>query len=198
MMTDGKLTTNPYKLSTNKIRFTKPWGVKGGKPGRRSRKVLYQYSVDAKNPPVRVLPSKCDHIRVAPGDLLEWSTWGGGGFGDPFTRPAEKVALEVHRKLVTFEGAKKNYGVIVNAEDFSVNEAETEALRKKLKDERGEIMTYDRGGDLATLSKNCLDETGLPAPKRQWESTPYGPHTGLDYVQSWYKTMKEKGGWDGL
>ena len=46
-------------------------------------------------------------------DLLEWQTWGGGGLGDPLTRPAESVALEVKRKLVTVDGAKSNYGVIV-------------------------------------------------------------------------------------
>jgi 5-oxoprolinase (ATP-hydrolysing) len=75
--------------------FTKPWGIRGGKPGARSRKVLYRYSKSQDAPPVEVLPSKCDHIRVGPGDLLVWITWGDGGLGDPLTRPAEKVALEV-------------------------------------------------------------------------------------------------------
>lgn len=69
--------------------FTKPWGVKGGKPGRRSKKVIYYYSRDQQNPQREVLKSKCDHIRVSPGDPLEWITWGGGGLGDPLTRPPE-------------------------------------------------------------------------------------------------------------
>ena len=178
--------------------FTKPWGIKGGKPGQRSRKVLYQYSKDEKEPPVKVLPPKCDHIKVAPGDLLEWTTWGGGGFGDPLTRPAEKVALEAHRKVVTIGGAKKNYGVIVDPVDFSVKQEETEALRAEMKEKQGDFQIYDRGGDLATLQKTCLEETGLEAPIRPWEFEPYGPHTGLKYVQEWYKTMRQKGGWDGI
>ena len=61
--------------------FTKPWGIKGGKPGMRSRKVFYEYSKckEGEEPKPVTLPSKCDHIKVAPGDLLEWVTWGGGG-----------------------------------------------------------------------------------------------------------------------
>jgi 5-oxoprolinase (ATP-hydrolysing) len=61
--------------------FTKPWGINGGRPGLRSRKTFYQYSncKEGEEPVPKVLPSKCDHIKVAPGDLLEWVTWGGGG-----------------------------------------------------------------------------------------------------------------------
>lgn len=56
--------------------LTKPWGVNGGEPGQRSRKTLLQYSIDEKNPPRIPLPSKADYIQVAPGDVLEWRTWG--------------------------------------------------------------------------------------------------------------------------
>lgn len=177
--------------------FTKPWGIKGGQPGTRSRKIFYEYS-KSDNPTPKPLPSKCDHVKVAPGDLLEWVTWGGGGFGDPLTRPAEKVALEVHQKLVTFEGAKKNYGVIVDPEDFSVKASETEALRAEIKASRATAPAYDRGGDLATLQETCLVETGLEPPRRPWEFEPYGPHTGLKYVQEWYKKKREENGWEGI
>lgn len=33
--------------------------------------------------------------------------------GDPLARPAEKVALEVQRKLVTIGGALAGYGVVL-------------------------------------------------------------------------------------
>ncbi|KAL3465708.1 Hydantoinase/oxoprolinase-domain-containing protein [Aspergillus heterothallicus] len=184
--------------------FTKPWGVQGGKPGSRSRKVLYRYSkceggsgsegeVEAE-----VLPSKCDHVRVDPGDLLEWITWGGGGLGDPLTRPAEKVALEVRRKLVTVRGARENYGVVVDG-DLTLNEAETEKLRKSLFDARGSDWVapeYDRGGTLDELRASCLEETGLEPPSPQWEQDLYGPHVAIPYVQEWYGKMKEVQGWE--
>ncbi|KAJ6080022.1 hypothetical protein N7467_009775 [Penicillium canescens] len=101
---------------------------------------------------------------------------GGGGLGDPLTRPAEKVALKVHRKLVTRHG----YGVAVNG-DFTVNEAETADLWNLMRVERAqleEIPIYDRGGSLEELRGTCLQETGLEAPIPQWETDIYGPHAG--------------------
>jgi 5-oxoprolinase (ATP-hydrolysing) len=136
-------------------------------------------------------------VHVYPGDVLEWVTWGGGGLGDPLTRPAEKVALEVHRRTVTREGAKKNYGVIVNA-DFTVDEAATEAERKRVQSARPADwaeLTYNRGGSFEELAQKSLEETGLPAPQPQWEKPPYGPHVAIPYVQNWYKKMKEQKGW---
>lgn len=176
--------------------FTKPWGLRGGKPGQRSRKVLYRSSTQT-TPPPEILPSKCDHIRVNPGDLLEWVTWGGGGLGDPLTRPAEKVSLEVRRKLVTVEGARSGYGVVVNA-DFSVNAADTDQLRAQTRLERaqlGELPVYDRGGSIEELSQTALQETGLEPPRPQWEEELYGPHVGLEYVRNWYADMKQQKGW---
>jgi 5-oxoprolinase (ATP-hydrolysing) len=121
--------------------------------------------------------------------LLEWTTWGGGGLGDPTTRPAEVVAMEVARKLVTVKGAMENYGVIVNAEDFSVNEEETKTCRAKIvagRDAKAyKEQVYDRGGSLAELTESSLKETGLPAPRPQWVKDPYGPHVALPYVKEW-------------
>jgi 5-oxoprolinase (ATP-hydrolysing) len=181
--------------------LTKPWGFNGGKPGMRSRKVLYRYSQSTDNPPVETLPSKCDHIRVDPDDLLEWVTWGGGGLGDPLTRPAEKVALEVHRRLVTIEGARENYGVVVNPSDFSVCVEETEALRENIRAATAnseQRSIYDRGGSLDMLRATCLEETGLPPPTPQWQLDPYGPHAGLPYVKEWFARMRKNKAWDNM
>lgn len=126
--------------------FTKPWGASGGMPGERSRKILYRKRVGGmekeggqEEERMIVLPSKADNIRVEPGDCLEYITWGGGGLGDPLTRPAEKVALEVHRRLVTARGARENYGVVVR-EDFSVDEAATERVRGRMRGARGDVV----------------------------------------------------------
>ncbi|KAJ5309048.1 hypothetical protein N7508_004427 [Penicillium antarcticum] len=176
--------------------FTKPWGLKGGKPGQRSRKILYRHSQSPDATPV-VLPSKCDHVRVDPGDLLEWITWGGGGLGDPLTRPDEKVALEVHRKLVTIDGARRGYGVSVN-DNFTVNEAETATIRNQMREERARLEKapiYDRGGSLEELRGTCLLETGLKAPLPQWDTDIYGPHAGVAYVKDWYTEMRARKDW---
>ena len=39
----------------------------------------------------QLLPSKADRIKVEPGDLLYFDTWGGGGCGDPLERDPAKV-----------------------------------------------------------------------------------------------------------
>ncbi|QSZ33452.1 hypothetical protein DSL72_005020 [Monilinia vaccinii-corymbosi] len=174
--------------------FTKPWGINGGKPGKRSWKKLHLANGEKK-----ILASKCDHVKVVPGDLLEWVTWGGGGLGDPATRPAEKVALEVERKLVTMDGARENYGVVVNEDDFSVNIEETKKLRTDMRKlNEGKALIYDRGGTMEELRERCEEETGMKPPRPQWENEndPYGPHTGLEYVQRWFREKRQMRGWN--
>ena len=51
--------------------------------------------------------------------------------GRPFERPADAVALDVRRKLVSRVGAETEYGVILN-DDLTVNEAATRNLRAQL------------------------------------------------------------------
>jgi 5-oxoprolinase (ATP-hydrolysing) len=123
--------------------LSKPWGVVGGELGARERKVLYRYSKakgKGEEAEGEVLPSKLDHVFVSAGDVLEWKTWGGGGYGDPLTRDPEIVALEVACGLVTAEGAKTGYGVVVmepceaNSGIHSVHVPATEGLRKKMGD----------------------------------------------------------------
>ncbi|KAI1336905.1 hydantoin utilization protein-like protein A [Xylariaceae sp. FL0016] len=175
--------------------FTHPWGIDQGQPGTRSKKMLYRYSKE-ENPAAEFLPSKCDHVKVEPGDVLEYITWGGGGLGDPLTRPAEKVALETHRKLVTIEGAAKNYGVVVDPVTYEVKTEETEALRAKIEAERTPYPSiYNRGGTLDELRARSVEDTGLPAPAAQWLEDPYGAHASIPYVTQWYKERRAEGDW---
>jgi len=72
-------------------------------------------------------------VRVKLGNVLEWITWGSRRQGDPLNRPAKKVAVEVHRRLVTLEGTKRNYGVVVDAHDFSADVFAANELRTKVR-----------------------------------------------------------------
>ena len=75
------------------------------------------------------LPAKCEGVDVKEGDVLYFNTWGGGGWGDPFTRDPSLVEYDCLRGLVSSEGAKR-YGVVL--ENGKVNEEETKNLRDKL------------------------------------------------------------------
>ena len=135
-----------------------PWGVNGGHPGLRSRKLLQR-----KDGTEEQLPSKCDRVVVREGDYLQFDTWGGGGWGDPLQREPAKVALDVDRGLVSREGARR-YGVVVDAAG-EVNQAETDNLRRQLAGLRtGKPDIFNRGGTLSELKSRCLAETGLPPP----------------------------------
>ncbi len=150
----------PGDISIHDDRWlTYPWGVNGGEPGMRSKKIL----VRAADGSEEILPSKCDRIEVKENDLLYFDTWGGGGWGDPYKRPAEKVALDVDRGLVSKEGARR-YGVVLK-NDLSVDEGKTDKLRAKLSQNRGDPKLFDFGGTVEELKARCKKETGLEPPK---------------------------------
>jgi N-methylhydantoinase B len=149
----------PGEISIHDDRWlTYPWGVNGGTPGGRSTKVL-----ERKDGTKEYLPSKCDKVKVEPGDLLHFNTWGGGGWGDPLKREAAKVALDARRGLVTIEGARR-YGVVLRA-DYTVDERETRHLRETMEAGRKDLPMFDRGGTIEELKARCRAETRLDPPR---------------------------------
>ncbi|KAJ7637185.1 Hydantoinase/oxoprolinase-domain-containing protein [Roridomyces roridus] len=173
----------PGEISLHDDRWlTKPWGVNGGLPGERSSKTLIRFS-DGKR---IALPSKGDFIVVQEGDILEWRTWGGGGYGAPYERPAEIVAREVREGLVSREGAAW-YGVTLT-DALEVDEAATQALRaemlqRKLAEGREEgAFEINRGGTLAEAFERCQAEVRgfnfeLPIAKPFTDRPPASPTT---------------------
>ena len=138
--------------------FVPPWGVNGGEPGKRARKILEK--ADGSQ---QIVANKIDNIPVAAGDKLHYITWGGGGWGDPLDRDAALVSKEITQGLVTVAGAK-SYGVVASP-GGSVDSLATEALRGKMRAERPvSDSVFNYGPDIETLRKNCLAETGLSAP----------------------------------
>jgi len=95
------------------------------------------------------------------------------------------VALEVHRGLVSFKGAKR-YGVIIN-DDFSVDDPATKVLRNEMNEAKppGKPEIFNRGGTVEELKARALEETGLEAPKYPWEVPLRGPMTGLPHIRAW-------------
>ena len=148
--------------------FTYPWGVNGGLPGARARKVLRR--ADGTE---TIVGNKLENVAVAAGDELDFITWGGGGWGDPLTRDPALVAKEIEQGLVTSAGARR-YGVVLG-EDGSVDEAATEALRTQMRGDRPQTLaTFNYGPSVADLRLASEAETGLPAPKQPvWQNTEF-------------------------
>jgi N-methylhydantoinase B/oxoprolinase/acetone carboxylase alpha subunit len=112
----------PFAISTSFDRVVyPPRGRAGGLNGTTGR-------VETRSG--RTLPPKAQST-IAVGDRLIVAMPGGGGYGDPHKRPAEKVADDVARGLVSVESAREHYGVAVNA-DGVLDEEETARLRTKV------------------------------------------------------------------
>jgi N-methylhydantoinase B len=67
---------------------------------------------------------------VKPGESVTNLNPGGGGYGNPFERPVEKIVSDVKNGLVSIKGAREDYGVVItDPKTLSVDMAETEKLR---------------------------------------------------------------------
>ena len=137
--------------------FVPPWGVNGGKPGARARKIL-----EKPDGTQRVVGNKVEDVEVEAGDQLHFITWGGGGWGDPLARDPELVGTEIRQGLVTAGGARA-YGVVADATG-AVDIGATVGLRTALRADRGDVSLFDYGPGIDVLRAECLAETGLPAP----------------------------------
>jgi N-methylhydantoinase B len=82
------------------------------------------------------LPGPGDAVRA--GDILVASSQGGGGFGDPIERAPDAVREDVAEGLVTIEGARRDYAVVLTGKvpDLEVDAAATTALRAARRRER--------------------------------------------------------------
>jgi N-methylhydantoinase B len=82
------------------------------------------------------------NVPMSEGAVMAYQYGGGGGFGNPLEREAEAVKEDVLDELVSINAARERYGVVftggIEAMDLAVDDAATEALRKKLQIKREE------------------------------------------------------------
>jgi N-methylhydantoinase B len=84
--------------------LTPPWGLAGGAPGAVNQCVI-RYA-DGRERSVL----KETNIPLGPGDTVTFRTAGGGGFGDPASRPREDVERDVRAGFVSAAAAQRDYG----------------------------------------------------------------------------------------
>jgi N-methylhydantoinase B len=103
----------------------RPWGLNGGLEGTGNAvelRINGQWKTDFPNAKVLV-------AQLKPGDAFKIRSGGGGGYGSPLERPAERVADDVRQGYVTVAAAAEHYGVVLDPETFAVDVAATERLR---------------------------------------------------------------------
>ena len=102
----------------------KPWGLAGGMAAMGNEAAL---RIDGKD--INDLPNgKVSQVRLKAGDHFVYRAGGGGGFGPPRQRDAERVAEDVRQEYVSREAAREHYGVAID-ENGKVDIEQTRALR---------------------------------------------------------------------
>jgi len=102
-----------------------PQGARGGDDGGVNRVRIVRGGRPYSPPHL----SKDQGIGIGAGDLIEVTTPGGGGFGDPMRRAPQSVARDVARGYYTREEAEARFGVRLRA-DGSVDAAATVECRQ--------------------------------------------------------------------
>jgi N-methylhydantoinase B len=108
---------NTVVTSRNRDRSRfRAWGVCGGQAGAASR-----YVVNPDRPERLRELRNTDIVTLGPGDIVHITSSGAGGWGDPFTRPAELVARDVAYGFVSTAAAERDYGVVVRGGEVDVD-----------------------------------------------------------------------------
>jgi N-methylhydantoinase B len=125
----------------------RPFGLYGGSPGQPSENYL--------NPDDggKLLPSKLT-MTIRKGDVFRHVLAGGGGWGDPLERDPQAVMRDVRNEFLSPARAKSDYGVIVDIEQWRVDEPATKKLRSQIAAARGwHDIPKVQWHDPATLSQ---------------------------------------------
>nr|WP_062234483.1 hydantoinase B/oxoprolinase family protein [Fictibacillus sp. FJAT-27399] len=110
--------SNNQKLSVNFGRHQfAPWGMNSGENGSPNYVVIQKANGETAGP-----FGISARFPLDEGDLVQLVTATGGGYGNPYDRPVEKVVNDVKNGYIPLEKAKEIFGVIINPDNFEVQE----------------------------------------------------------------------------
>ncbi len=124
-------------VTADRVLYTPPWGLFGGKPGATNITVVYRN--DGKEERWR----KISNLPLEANEVLSFRGGGGGGYGSPLERDPERVLEDVLNGYVSLEKATEDYGVVIDSEKRAVDLAATKKLRETLA--KGEKKREARG-----------------------------------------------------
>jgi N-methylhydantoinase B len=117
---DDKLAPQPpttIAVQAGRFRYP-PQGLFNAKAGAKAQFVINDQSGD---------PSGL--TLCGPGDVIQFHSAGGGGYGDPLARDPEAVAADVFNDYVSIERAQEDYGVVIDPKTLKVDLKETDKVR---------------------------------------------------------------------
>lgn len=102
-------------------------GYLGGRSGAGNYFILNEGAPDEQK-----VPYACFDVPIAAGNVVFAQSGAGGGWGDPLERDPKAVLKDVLNEYVSVEGARRDYGVVIDPVRLMVEEEATVALRTKL------------------------------------------------------------------
>jgi N-methylhydantoinase B len=105
-------------------------GIAGGNAGSPNR-----LTVRGGGPETHDVGDKAGYIEHAAGEYYEYHYGGGGGWGDPLDRPAERVLGDVLDEYVSIEAARRDYGVVLTGDLWELTLAVDHEATAKCRDE---------------------------------------------------------------
>jgi N-methylhydantoinase B len=107
-----------------------PWGLFGGRDALPNR-----LSVRRADGRIETFPNgKVSAMRLAAGEAYIIESGGGGGYGPPWERPAERVQEDVREGYVSLQAAREQYGVVLDPATLAIDWAATARRRAELRD----------------------------------------------------------------
>lgn len=100
-----------------------PWGRLGGGVGKHGEAIFNEGRPDERN------LGRIDELLLQPGDTVTFLSQGGGGYGDPYERDPAFVRNDVQKGLLSEDQAREQYGVVLNSNGKTIDEASTKLLR---------------------------------------------------------------------
>lgn len=125
LIRDYRILNSEAALTTIASRHKiSPWGLNGGLDGSVNEVRLFRSGGGSE------ARATWSHEPLRGGDLVRFVSAGGGGYGDPRRRPAEKVLEDWIDNYITPDEAREVYGVAINEADRTIDRELTEKLRQ--------------------------------------------------------------------
>lgn len=116
---------SPFTVTTRIDRVhCKPWGLEGGGEAMGNGLAVRHKGEWKTDHPNAII----FNVRLERGDAYKMLSGGGGGFGDPLERDAERVAEDVREGYVSRAQAENLYGVVLD-DGLQVHAQETAQRR---------------------------------------------------------------------